>query len=196
MAEKSVDTYIKNGNEFVEQDNFDKAIVEYTKALKIDPNLYEAKNGLFVAHFNRGMYHYRNYEENGASEEIDKAIEDVTKAIHYEPDNVQAYGARGSLLNIKHDYDGVIRDFSEAIRLEPTAVSYSARGSAYYGKSRKYLGNDDDKYYKYFEFAIKDWKEAVKLDPSDELTQKQLKNSITELELRKGIDDFQKTLGN
>ena len=187
MAETGVDTYLKNGKEFLEQGNYDKAIEEFTEALKFDQNLIEAKNGLAVAHFNRGINHYR-------SGDADKAVAEMTEAIRFNPNDAKAYGARGTLLDQKNDHDGTIRDFTDVIRLEPmNAVPYDSRGHAYYQKSKKYLENDHENYFKYFDLAIKDWEEAVKLDPSNELYQRALKAGIGELAGRKRMFDSIKT---
>jgi len=38
---------------------------------------------------------------------------------------------------MKNDNDGVIRDFTEVIRLEPTGLAYSTRAFAYYKKKQR-----------------------------------------------------------
>src|SRR5262245_53552970 len=64
------------------------------------------------------------------------------------------YHNRGIAYFAKKDYDRAIADYSEAIRLNPSANAYGNRGNAHYHK--------EDYYY-----AIADYGEAIKLDPSD-----------------------------
>jgi Flp pilus assembly protein TadD len=51
-------------------------------------------------------------------------------------------------------YDEAIEDFSQAIRLHPTAAAYFCRGAAYKDK-------------KEFHKAIEDYSQAIRLDPED-----------------------------
>ncbi len=63
-----------------------------------------------------------------------------------------AWVCRGAAWRHKEEYDNAIKDLTEAIRLDPQAVTYNERGRAWYAKK------DYDK-------AIKDYDEAIRLDP-------------------------------
>ena len=64
-----------------------------------------------------------------------------------------AYSRRGSAYILKGDYDPAIRDFDEAIRLNPSyAPAYTGRGEAYF------LEGDRDR-------AMQDLNQAVRVDP-------------------------------
>ena len=66
-----------------------------------------------------------------------------------------AYYNRGNAHKDKGDNDRAIKDYSEAIRLDPKyVVAYFNRGSVY-----SYKGDYDR--------AIKDFDEAIRLDPKD-----------------------------
>ena len=172
----------ESGKKYYDQDDYDKSIGEFTEVLKIDPNHDNAKKLLALSYYYRGVKRFNDGE-------LDKAIEDLTESIRFDPNNATAYGARGSILDQKNDHDGVIRDFTEVIRLEPTAMAYSARGNAYYYKGKNYL-SDRENYFKYFDLSIKDREEAVKLDPTNEIFRKLLDLGYSEYKKRKSSFDY------
>lgn len=53
--------------------DFDDAIVDYSQALNLYPNLA-------VAHYNRGTVHYRLGD-------LDPALQDLKRAVHLDPNN-------------------------------------------------------------------------------------------------------------
>ena len=103
---------------------FDKAIADYTDAIRLDPKCALAYCGQGIAYWFKGDY--------------DKAIADFTEAIRLDPNYANAYRNRGLAYKSKHDYDKAIADYTEAIRLEPK----NAR--AYYERGCAYVGNGDD----------------------------------------------------
>ena len=116
----------------------DRAVVDFTKAIELNPN--DAK-----AYYNRGVTH-------GIKGEVDHAIVDFTTAIDLRPDNANIYYNRGFAYNIKGDYDRAIVDYTKAIELNPdSAGAYYNRGIAYNSK-----GDYDD--------AIVDFTTAIELD--------------------------------
>lgn len=101
--------------------NYNKAIDNYTKAIKIKPDYAEAYN-------NRG---------NAYSQlrQYDKAINDYAKAIELKPDFADAYYDRGTAYNNKGSFDEAITDFTKTIALMPDyARAYNNRGFAYFNK--------------------------------------------------------------
>jgi lipoprotein NlpI len=90
-----------------------------------------------------------------------------------EPENINAYYARGICRSKEEEYSKSIDDFTKVIKLDPEYVeAYINRGiSRYYTKD--YSG------------AIEDWYRAIKLDP-------ELRNRLTPL-----IDqaDYMQTIG-
>ena len=63
-----------------------------------------------------------------------------------------AWVCRGEAWSKKEEYDNAIKDLTEAIRLDPQAVTYNDRGLAWDAK-------------KDYDQAIKDYDEAIRLDP-------------------------------
>jgi tetratricopeptide (TPR) repeat protein len=91
IRKKAADFYIIRGRRYYENGHLDLAIVDYTKAIELDPD-------------NSYFYDSRaeTYEENG---QYELAIEDYTRAIELDPDNLQRYHARGSTYLIVGEYE-------------------------------------------------------------------------------------------
>ena len=138
---KYVEAYVYRGIAHWHKGDHDKAIVDYTEAIRLD----EKFNG---AYWGRGWA----YEKKG---EYDKAIADFREAIRLNPENAEAYFSRALAYGDKGDHDKAIADFSEAIRLNPKkAKAYYGRGTAYYHEGE-------------YDKAIADYTEAIRLDPKD-----------------------------
>ena len=108
----------------------DKAIGDYTEALRLEPKLTDA-------YYNRGIA----YRKKGKH---DKAIADFTEAIRLRPQDAEAYRNRGTTYWRKGDYDKAFADYTEAIRLNPEdAEAYHSRGLAYEKKGQKLKAEED-----------------------------------------------------
>jgi len=95
--------------------NFDQAVSEIGKAIKINPKYTEAYLYLGLAYMGK--------------QELDKAILNYDKAIEINPKNEEAYNVRGVAYANKCDYDKAIRDYDEAIKIKPGYVqAYLNRG--------------------------------------------------------------------
>ncbi|WP_439394981.1 tetratricopeptide repeat protein [Bradyrhizobium sp. PMVTL-01] len=117
----------------------DRAIADYTEALRLNPKYA-------IAYNNRGLA----FSEKG---ENDRAIADYNEALRLDPKYAIAYNNRGLAYWRKGENDRAIADYNEALRLNPKyAVAYSSRGLAYSEK-----GENDR--------AIADETEALRLDP-------------------------------
>ena len=180
--------YFNRGNEFFDNDDFDRAIADYTEALRLKPDMAEAKNNLSNAYFNRGIASLQKGDNN-------RAIADITEAASLNPKNAQIYGARGWIKNQIGDFDGVINDYTEVIRLEPAATAYAQRAGAYHEKSKEALhAGDHNGFLKYKNLQIKDLEAALRFNPIDkelqEMVQKMLELAISERDLRKSGFEF------
>jgi tetratricopeptide (TPR) repeat protein len=121
--------------------DYDAAITEYSKAIRLNPLDADAYRGRGEAYLRKGDY--------------ERAIADLDEAIRLNPRHSLAYGSRGAAYLNKRDYDRAIIDLNEAIRLDPRdANAYGNRGVAYLDKG------DYDR-------AIIDYNEAIRLDPRD-----------------------------
>ncbi|MDR1784959.1 MAG: tetratricopeptide repeat protein, partial [Spirochaetaceae bacterium] len=133
--------YFKRAYEYDEKKDYDRAILDYTQVIRLNPLADGAYN-------NRGLA----YEKKG---DYDRAIADYTHAIMLNPNYAGIYYNRGNAYRNKGDYDQAIADYTQAIRLKPDdANAYSNRGNAYSDKG------DYDR-------AIADYEMALKIDPND-----------------------------
>jgi len=178
-------TYIARGLAWVQRQEYDKAIADYSEAIRLNPKAFEA-------YFNRGsawetkkeydkaIADYSNairldpklanaynnrlkiagaYRTRGstwkATREYDKAITDYTEAIRLNPKDADAYVDRGDAWETKKEYDKALDDYNEAIRLDPN-------------NAKAYVGGGDARYgKKEYAQAIADYTEAIRLDPNN-----------------------------
>jgi len=136
---------------------YDRAIADYSEAIRLDPKNAGAYSGRGEAYCFKGEY--------------DRAIADFTEALRLKPTDAEAYRARGEAYwwkgtdgyfegyfegyTGKDDYDRCIADCTQAIRLDPT------NASAYYWRGVAYRWKDD------YNSAIADYSEAIRLDPKN-----------------------------
>ena len=132
---------INRGSTWSNKKEYDKAIADFTEAIRLDPKGE-------IPYFKRGnAWHEKK--------EYDKEIADFTVVIRLDPKNVIALKARAYAWNIKKDFDKEIADYTEAIRLNPKDVTtYNSRGYAHKAK-------------KQYDKAIRDFTEGMRLDPSN-----------------------------
>jgi len=149
VSKEAAATYIR-GVEYYEAGDFDRAIAEFDKALRLAPD-YGAAN------FHRGVA----YIDKG---EYDKAIADLTKAIQWDPMIAQHYHQRGFAYYMKKDYDKAISDFTYAIRYETDGTDIASlgfRGFSYYCKAD-------------YSRAIADFEAVLRIKPNDATIKKWL----------------------
>jgi len=130
--------YFDSGKAAYDRKDYDKAIADYTEAIRLNP-------------INDAAYHRRGWAYNGKGD-YDRAIAD-TEAIRLNK-SASFYNNRADSYNSKSDYDRAIADATEAIRLDPNfANPYRHRGFAYMMK-----GN--------YTQARADTNKALQLDPN------------------------------
>ena len=138
-------TYHLRGNEIEtaeeKQAAYEKAVMHYTRSLRLKPDIPEGYNNRGNAYYDKG--------------EIDKAIEDYNTAIEYNPDDALLYNNRGGVYFDEGSIDKAIEDWNKAVELNPDfAKAYYNRGNAYLVK-----GEIDN--------AIKDYNKVTELNPND-----------------------------
>jgi tetratricopeptide (TPR) repeat protein len=97
--------YNARGIAYKRKGDYDRAIVDYDEAIRLDPNNARAYSNRGNAYADKGDY--------------DRAIADYDEAIRLDPKFARAYSNRGNAYDGKGDYDRAIADYDEAIRLDP-----------------------------------------------------------------------------
>jgi tetratricopeptide (TPR) repeat protein len=139
VKEIITDRRISRADTDMEGSNYDDAITNYTKALKINP-----RNA--IAYNNRGLAW-------GKKGDYDNAIADFSKAVEINPQYTDAYNNRGIAYYEKRKYDSAIADFTTAVEINPQyADAYKNRGIAYYDKGD-------------YDSAIRNYNKAVEINP-------------------------------
>lgn len=131
--------------------DYDRAMLDFEQAIRLDPNLAVAYSGRAFVNMRRTEYDqairdhgralrlrpdgetYYNrgwcYSRKGDSE---SALRDFDQAIHLQPNLAQGYTARASIHFKRGQYDEAIRDYDRALRLRPNATDEYYRRCAYY----------------------------------------------------------------
>ena len=133
--------FSNRGVAYADEGDLDRAIDDYSEAIRLDPKSAHAYNGRGNAYARKG--------------DIDGAIADYGEAIRVDPMYANAYNGRGNAYARKGDLDRAIAEYGEAIRVDP---KYD---TAYYnrGRARFYQGATAD--------AEADLRQAAALDPAD-----------------------------
>ena len=113
----SADTYFRRGNDKTRMENYQGAIADYTRAIRLKPD--DAN-----AYYNRG----------NAKRELGQhfaAIADYDTTIRLKPDDALAYLNRGLAKSGLGQHFTAIADYDMAIRLKPDyGIAYASRGLA------------------------------------------------------------------
>ena len=131
--------FCNRGKAFADSGNYQKAMEDYEKAIKLNPFRP-------WAYVNRGIINKKlgNYQ---------KAIEDYNMAIMIMPKYKTAYITRGTVHEASGNYQKAIEDYDMAIKSDPKdADAYYNRGISYGS-----LGN--------YQQALTDFTTAIKLNP-------------------------------
>ncbi|WP_017295660.1 serine/threonine-protein kinase [Geminocystis herdmanii] len=152
--------YFNRAKKYKELKQYDKAIIDYTKAIELDPNYISA-------YYNRGDAYEELNQYEKAIIDYTKAFELVpdytkarklldiyTKIIELNPNDATAYNNRGDAYEKFKLSEKAIIDYTKAIELDPNnANAYNNRGDAY-------------KKLEQYEEAIIDYTKAIELDPN------------------------------
>ena len=103
------EAYFNRGVEWAAQGKHDNAIVDYTNAIKLNPQYREAFN-------NRGNAYRRKNE-------LDRALADYNEAIRLNPKRGMYYRNRGNVLSDQRDYAHALADYTEAIKIDANDAS-------------------------------------------------------------------------
>ena len=132
--------YYDRGIGYEAKGQIDLAFADYTAALSLNPNYFEAFT-------NRGNMYRRKGQD-------DLAIADYTTSLRINPNYVLAYNNRGFVYHTKGQDDSAITDYNAALRIDPNYVfALKNRGYALFDMGR-------------FNDAASDFGRAVDLQPS------------------------------
>jgi tetratricopeptide (TPR) repeat protein len=147
---QTAEDYFNKANDYVENEQYQLAIDNYTKCLKLETD--DANKA--SAYYNRGVAYGKGLENYTA------AIADYTSAIRIEPDAADAYYNRGLAYAKLENYTAAIADYTSAIRIDPDyADAYNNRGNQY-EKLENYTA------------AIADYTSAIRINPEYALAYK------------------------
>ena len=106
--------FYNRGLAYRDKGDYDRAIENYDKDLRINPEDANAYYSRGVAYHGKGDYK--------------QAIRDYDEAIRINREDANAYNSRGVAYHGKGDYDQAIQDYDEAIRINPAdANAYNNR---------------------------------------------------------------------
>jgi tetratricopeptide (TPR) repeat protein len=146
--------YNKKGSCSLNINNVDEALEDFKKAVKLNPNNFEAYNNKGKAHRARGEYK--------------QCIDDCSQALEINYKYPAAYNNRGNAYYLLGSADESISDYNSAILMNPTyANAYYNRGSSHFILKKNYIE------------AKRDWEDAIRLDPS---YSEELKEKFVELD--------------
>ena len=167
---QDADAYFNRGKAYMSENNFNRAIDDFTKAIGLKPDFVEA-------YHNRGAAYI--VENN-----FNRAVEDFTKAIGLKPDFAQAYHSRGVVHYLKKNFDSAIGDHNIAIALNPNyAIAYTNRGMTYRDKGE-------------YDRAINDFNKAIQLNRNDANAYHNRGLAYSRKgEIGHAIEDFTKAIG-
>ena len=134
---------------YIRQKNYDKAVVDLTKALDLTANVASAavRAPLFA---NRGTTY-------GTLKQLDRSIADFDQALALDPTMAFAWANRAYSHYQHKNYDATIADATRAVALKPSyEFAYSVRGYAYNNK-------------KQFDLAIADFNKILALSAGNQM---------------------------
>jgi tetratricopeptide (TPR) repeat protein len=177
-----VAAYLNRGNRYADRGDDDRAIADYTEAIRLnsksdyafyrrswiyakrkehDRAVADANEALRLNPNNVGALEVRGYS-NALWGNFDRAIADYSAAIKLDVQNSGALHVRAILYLKKGDFDRAIADYREAIKLKPE-LAESVRGNLAYALRNR--GRDYDKKGEY-DRAIADYSESMQLNPN------------------------------
>jgi tetratricopeptide (TPR) repeat protein len=135
------DALFYRGTTHLYLENWQSALADFTQAIVINPNAFNAYN-------NRGFTYY-------SLNDYPAAIADFTKAIELNSGFTPAYNNRGLVYSAQGQYAEAFADYNHAIRIAPNdAIAYYNRGNIYSAQGQ-------------YAEAIADYTQAIALDPQD-----------------------------
>ncbi|MDE2489339.1 MAG: tetratricopeptide repeat protein [Elusimicrobia bacterium] len=133
--------YVVRADSLHNAEQFDKAVLEYTKAMEADGTIADAYIG-------RGT-------SLTAQNSLDAAQQDFVRAIELKPDDAAAHVSLAVTLTIRRNYSGALDQLAQALKIDPKSASARVReGNVYYFEGR-------------YQQALDSYAKAAEDDPLD-----------------------------
>ena len=133
---------LEKGNIYIELEDYEKALKEFNKAIKLYPN-------------GPKPFHYRGFMYLHNTKEYDKAISDYSKCIEIDSAYTTGYSNRADVYLELEDYEKALADYTNSVELDKD------NPERYYDRADCYIAME-----KYTD-ALKDLDKAIELAPED-----------------------------
>ena len=132
--------YNNRGNLCMSTGQLEKAVINYNRAVGLNPDFAEAYNNRGIAHRSLGKFN--------------EAVSDYDRAIELNPNFAEAYNNRGTVYGTLSRFNQAVSDYNRAVELNPLFAQ------AYYNRGIMYdkLG--------LIQSAISDYDSAIALNPN------------------------------
>jgi tetratricopeptide (TPR) repeat protein len=142
----SVRTSLNKANEYYQTENYDLAVLQYTKVLKYKPDDYNILNLRGLANLNAGN--------------LKEALSDFNQALAGNDRLAEIWGNRGDVFAEMEQYDRAIADYTKGLKLDPTSAQlHVKRGLAWLEDRAENIEN--------LTKAQNDFNKALRLDPGN-----------------------------
>lgn len=98
-------------------ENFDEAVLDYTKALQLNPKMTDA-------YYNRA--HISLSRKDSKSTNLDQILSDLDKALELDPNFIDALFAKAATLKKQEKYTEAVEYLDRLLEIEPEAVQARA----------------------------------------------------------------------
>jgi tetratricopeptide (TPR) repeat protein len=153
------------GNERSERGELDRAVAEYTEALRVYPQFAAAYHNRAVVQRRMGKH--------------DLAIGDFSSALRFDPENPVTYRDRGRAYATIGQYDRALADYNQSLGHDPKNATVRRERGSVYRKQHQY------------DRAVTDFTDSLSLDPGDGVTLNELawlRATCPQAELRDGTE--------
>ena len=188
-------SYYKRAYLYLKQNEYDKAINDYNKAIEFNPN--------------KVSYYAERADLYAKQKEYLNAIKDYNKAIELNPNNAVYYSKRAKVYEQQNEYDKALTDYNKAIELNPSKKSYYVERDSLkklirldeFKELQKQKNTHINNAQKYehkqnYSKAIDEYTKAIELAPKDAdlFTSRAELYFIIKEEYDKAISDYSKAL--
>ncbi len=133
--------HCRKGVEALQKKDYDRAIEQFSEAIRLDPRHADS-------YFHRGRAHQ-------ARNELDRAAEDYSEALRFDPNRADCLYQRATVYQATNAPDLAIDDFTAALARDPKlAAAHAGLGYLYHEVKKEY------------ERAASEYAQALRLDPT------------------------------